>query len=325
MNVHLTVHVPPSPDLNDVMQRFQAKLEPLLAAFQPELVQLQGRLERHTSRVGVHCRLNLHLPTGQLSAESTAETAQMAFRGAGEELVRQVHKHKQRLREARPRQRITAHAPAPANGRRLPPSAAANANAERRRQELAAYFGGHYDHLLAFIRRQIELADRLGEANPPGAASLDAQEVLDEVVLAALEAEPGAAQRNRGRWLRLLAAAAMRRLHRSYGAERHGVEVAALEADPLAADEPDPEELARLNEMMQQLTSALLLLPPPQRHDVVLHLLEGFQPRELARLSRRSPAEVTASLREAATRLGAEPHLPVSLKQRLWRGLEAAS
>ncbi|MGH9393860.1 MAG: hypothetical protein ACRD1E_06790, partial [Terriglobales bacterium] len=103
MNLHLTVQVPRSPDLNQILDRFQQKLALLLFAFQPELVQLQGRMVRHTSREGVLCRLNLHLPTGQISSEHTAKSAQIALRRSGEDLLRQLKKHKQLLRETRPR------------------------------------------------------------------------------------------------------------------------------------------------------------------------------------------------------------------------------
>lgn len=316
MNLHLTVQVPRSPELDELVERFHGKLEPLLAAFQPELVQLQGRWVRHTSREGVSCSLNLHLPTGQLSSEQTASTAQLAFRGASEDLLRQLHRHKQRLRQTRPHGRSTSHG----NGRPASAPASAARAIAARRTDLAGYFGKHYDEVLTFVRRQLILAELWGD---PAAVGLDAEEVLDEVVLAALQAEPRELQQNRGRWLRLLAAAAIHRLEKSYGRVEHGLNIASLETEPRAESEPDPEQLAGMTEMMQQLTVALQGLPAAQRRDMILYMIEGFRPEEMARISHRSRQQVEASLRIATAALRQQPRLPDSMRQRLRLGWEA--
>src|SRR6185437_10647128 len=76
--------------------------------------------------------------------------------------------------------------------------------------------------LLAFVRRQLELRERLGEI-PEG--WLEPAEILNEVVTAALGERPGAAGQNRGRWLLLLTAQAIRQAVKNYGDRRHGLEV----------------------------------------------------------------------------------------------------
>lgn len=306
MNVHLTVQVPRSRDLNETMDRFQRKLEPLLFAFQPELVQLQGRLLRHSSREGVRCSLNLHLPTGQLSSEDGAATAQAAFRAASEELVRQLQKHKQRLRETRSR-------PAAGLSRRHEAPAGGESPAS-----LGAYFGAHHAQVLAFVQRQIKLRERLGEL-PAG--RLEPEEVMNEVVLAALQAKPDAAALNRGRWLLLLAAAAIRKLAKAYAPRQHGVEMRSLDQpvapgatssddagdgeeslelqDVVSSSHADPEQTALAAEAMDRLAAALARIPREFRHDLVLYLLEGFRPQELAQVSGRHEAEVRAALEQA--------------------------
>lgn len=333
MNLHITVQVPRSPDINQIVDRFQHKLEPLLFVFQPELVQLQGRLVRHTSREGVCCRLNLHLPTGQLSSESTAPTAQSALRSAGADLLRQLQRHKQRLRESRPRFR-----PLPARSAPMPPVAV---EAPERRADLAAYFGGHYQHLLAFVRRQIALREHLGELKR---GWMEPAEVLDEVILSALQARPSDLDQNRGRWLLLLCAAAIRNLEKSYGEQRHGQQLRSFEEpetgasvedqegerlprleDRLASDHADPEEDAAAAEAMERLAAALRPLPHQQRHDLVLYLLEGFRPQELAQLSRRSEAEVRASLEQAEAALRHMPDVPSLLRRPLPLELKPAA
>ncbi len=309
MNVHLTMQVPRSPDLNHTVDRFQRKLEPLLFVFQPELVQLQGRLLRHSSREGVRCRLNLHLPTGQLSSEEGAATAQAAFRAASDDLIRQLQKHKQRLRETRMR---------PAGGR-IRPRPVVEAGSGAGNANLGAYFGAQYGHILAFIRRQIQLRERLGEL-PAG--RLEPEEVMDEVVLAALQAMPDAAALNRGRWLLLLAAAAIRKLTKANSSRQHGIELRSLDQDAQSADgassddngegdealelqdfvrspHADPEQTALAAEAMDRLAAALARIPRELRHDLVLYMLEGFRPQELAQVSGRNEAEVRAALEQA--------------------------
>lgn len=315
MNRQITLQIPHSTEMDALVERLQAKLEPLLAAFQPDLVQLQGRLVRHTSREGVTCRLNLHLPTGQLSSVHSAVTAQMAWRGASEDLLRQLHRHKQRLRETRPREHHGV------NGVRPPALRPEVARAlAARRADLAGYFGGHYGELLAFVRRQLAWS----ASGADGAAvRLDPEDVLDEVVLLALQAEPRELQQNRGRWLRLLAAAAVHRLEKNYGRREHGLDLAPLDADPRADGEPDPEQLAVLNEMMEQLSLALQHLPTAQRRDMILFMIEGFRPEELAQISSRSRHDVEASLRSAASTLSRQPRVPEFLRQRLRLGWEA--
>jgi len=311
MNIHLTVQVPRSPELNQILDRFQHKLSPLLFVFHPDLVQLHGRVQRHTSREGVHCRLTLHLPTGQLSSERTAATAQIALRGAGDELIRQLNKHKQRLRETRPRfHRVRA------TRRHSPSAVGADARAAAS-ADLAAYFGHHYAQLLAFVRRQLELRERLGEI-PEG--WLEPAEILNEVVTAALGERPGAAGQNRGRWLLLLTAQAIRQAVKNYGDRRHGLEVESLgpeAAEALAAHDADPEQTTATLETMDRLAAALRPLPEQQRHDLVLYLLEGFRPLELARLTRREESEVRASLTAAETALQAMTDLPGVLRRQL--------
>jgi len=314
MNLHLTVQVPRSPDLNQILDRFQQKLSSLLFAFQPELIQLQGRLVRHTSREGVLCRLNLHLPTGQISSEHSAATAQAALRASGDDLLRQLHKHKQRLRETRPRW----HRPRTRLG---PRAASLRARGVQPQAELPAYLGTHHDHLLAFVRRQITLREQLGEL-PPG--WLDPREVLDEVVVAALESKPSEAAMNRGRWFLLLAAEAIRRLAKTYAERQHGVEKAAIEPEAIAASAADPEEAAIATEAMERLAAVLARLPEQQRHDLVLYLLEGFRPAELARITQRSEADVLASLEQADNGLKHESDLPQLLRHRLPLGLPPA-
>jgi len=279
----------------------------LLNAFQPDLIQVQGRLLRHTSREGVECRLNLHLPTGQLSGEKIAGTAQAAFRGASEELLRQLKKHKQKLRETRPHMRSVKAAQSAANETRNGPALENGA-------DLMGYFGEHYADLLGFVQRQVALRERLGELAP---GQIDAHEVLDEVVVAALDSRPRELREHRARWLLVLAATAIGRLVKQYGSSPQGQTLEPLENNTLVAEQSNPEELANTDEWMRRLANAVRKLPSAQRQDVVLYLLEGFRVAELAEMSQRSPTEVEASIAAAEATLRTIPDLPAALLQTL--------
>lgn len=338
MTVHFTIQVPRSPELNEAIDRTAAKLKTLLYVFEPELVQLHGRIVRHTEREGVICKLDLWLPTGKMVAEHTAESAQAALRAGAEELIKQVKKHKQKLRDvhARRRQQVPVEVPA------APPvEAAAMA---LRQDDLARYFGAHYASVLAFVQRQIQVAERLGELRP---GQVDAREVLDEIVVAALSAGPEVRALQRGRGLYLLAAGALQRLRKQSGDRDHGVELQSLDAEvhpdsldldgpleggSLAPDERDdlrlgdtltsrqtasPEDVAYTSEVLDDLERALQALPAQQRSDLVLYLLEGFIPEELASLSQRSVEAVRASISQGRESLRKQPGLPPILQQRL--------
>lgn len=337
MNVQFTVQVPKNPDLDRMVERLVEKLERLLMVFQPELVQLHGRLVRHTSREGAVCTLNLRLPTGQLAAEDSANTAQAALRTASEELLEQLKKHKQKLRieqTRRGRQRSTATFAATLGT----PEEVPAANQQQRRQDLARYVSANIEHLKRFVERQIHLREHLGELRP---GQLEPTEVLDEMIASALSEQGNPERVERNRWFYLLAVNAIRRLSHPDEAAAEGT--LSLEGE-LAPDEsaeteryeffqpddevqlqdimPDqamatPEEITYSNEMMTLLELALGRLSPQHREDLVLFALEGFTLRELSLLSQRPATEVYNGLLEARRQLGQQTDLPVELRHLL--------
>lgn len=337
MNIQFTQQVSKSPGLDEVIARGTAKLERLLVMFRPGLVQLHGRLSHHKARQGTLCSLNLHLPTGQLAAEASAPTAQAAVRTATQELVEQIKKHKQRLRDLGPRVRAGAAAPvppAPEDGRR---SETVN---------VAEFLATNLPSLQQFVNRHLERQVALGQVAP---GQLEAREVLDEMVAMALsdEVHPpdsvlhGATQRER--WFYVLAVLAMRRLvaqlrdgsdpesevsldraldasdlhqleHRD-GLDRYDdLRVNDVMADEQAAT---PEQEVYSTEVMRGLESALQRVPAALREDMVLFAMDGFSVAELAMVSQRSCEEVHAGLTAASRALAAAPELPAELRGRL--------
>ncbi|HEX9255851.1 MAG TPA: hypothetical protein VF938_09905, partial [Candidatus Angelobacter sp.] len=69
-----------------------------LQVFRPELVHLHGILEQNSAREGMVISLNLRLPSGQMAAQQSGPTAVAAIKGSFDDLLEQLSRHKDRLR-----------------------------------------------------------------------------------------------------------------------------------------------------------------------------------------------------------------------------------
>lgn len=337
MHVHFIVQVPKSSTLDEHIQRLGRKIERLLAVFQPDLVRLRGRLTRNSVRAGVICSLSLNLPTGQLASEASAANAQLALHQAGDDIVEQIKKHKQRLHRE---QRRSGHATVrnmPAAGE-LAPAPVSN---ESERQDLSAYIAANVDQLRRFVARQLRLREQWGQLRP---GQLDVREVLDEMIADALSS-PNGRHPAPPRWFYLLAVQAIHRLagqtDQQYGGEvsdsldrelteaekrreeeEEYAEFSAVEQPQLSDITPDlsmgtPEEAAATEEAVTLLEAALERLPPRQREDLVLFAIEGFALDEIAMLSRRTPEQVLHDVRQANEQLARQDNIPGELRRLL--------
>lgn len=343
MQVQFTVQVPKSSDLEAQLAKLQEKVGRLLAMFQPDLVQLHGRLTRHTSREGALCSLNLRLPTGQLASEGGGATAQIALRQAQDELLEQIKKHKQRLhREQLRAGHRTVRTMPPADALRPAPASAASPGAEQAdRADLSRYIAANVEQLRRFVARQIHLRERLGQLRP---GQLDAREVLDEMIADALAA-PNGNHPAPPRWFYLLAVSAIGRLaaltdqhYLGQTSDSLDREITPAETrreeefeflDPVEETElrdimPDPdmanpEQIAYSNEVVDLLQSALNHLDRRQREDLVLFAIEGFTIEELAMISGRKAEQARADLRRAGEALARQPGVAGDLRERLAR------
>lgn len=333
MIVQFSVQVAKSEDLEAQIQRLSKKITRLLLVFQPELVQLHGRLARHSVREGVICTLNLRLPTGQLAAEEGAATAQIALHQAGDELVGQIKKHKERLHREQRRAGHVSVRTMPA-AEELPP-----APPETPREDLSRYIAANVDQLGRFVARQLRLRERWGQLRP---GQLDVREVLDEMIADALASSNGN-HPEPPRWFYVLAVGAIRRLASFTDQSERGETSDSLdrrlteteirreededafepgEAPELQDITPDPgiatpEEIAYSNELITLLHTALERLSPRQREELTLFALEGFSLDELAMLSRRKPEEVRRDLRQASEQLEQQKDIPGELRRML--------
>ena len=98
MNVHISYKSPKNPGLDNDINHLIEKLRKRLQVFRPELVHLKGVVEQNSPREGTTVSLNLRLPSGQMAVEQSASTPSAAVKGAFDDLLQQINKHKDMLR-----------------------------------------------------------------------------------------------------------------------------------------------------------------------------------------------------------------------------------
>jgi ribosome-associated translation inhibitor RaiA len=75
------------------------KLEKLLKRYAPDLVQLNGNIEKHPRKESYSFSLNLSLPTGTLHATGEAPEVRGSVKAAFAEIEKQIKKHMALLRK----------------------------------------------------------------------------------------------------------------------------------------------------------------------------------------------------------------------------------
>lgn len=289
MRQHVSFHNITEDSRAGLRQRFSRlaeKLAPLLEHFQPDLVHLEGRIEKNPNHQLYRCGLRLKLGNGVLAASEEGHDLPAAMDEAFEELRRQLKKFNDRLRHAdlwkRPQRRGRL-----AEWLRTAPAGV------REREERALYWDllvAHLDTLYAFVRRELTYLESSGELQP---GALQAEDLVDAVVLRGL-------QRFRERpsklafphWLLQLA-----------------IEVTAEELAVARAREPGAVSLYR------RVTSAT----PPDKEEEALY--EFWVPDEMLRIEDLVVAPDSASPEEAQARieLQRELHRQLALLPQAWR------
>ena len=109
MEIHFAYHhVVRTAQLDKAIATSAEKVAKLLKHFAPDVVHLHGVLEYHTNREIPTCSLNLSLPSAVLHATESGESILSATQDCFKELLRQVTKHKDRLRREAAWHRQTA-------------------------------------------------------------------------------------------------------------------------------------------------------------------------------------------------------------------------
>ncbi len=301
MRTHLSFHrigEPSRPRLHQMFEERAAELEDRLEDFPPDLVQLEGRVEKNPNHELYRMSLRLKLPSTVLAVAEEGRDLAAVLAEAFEELLRRADKHLARLRREplwkRPERRERLRGLV-----RSPPEAR---EAERRR----LYFDlieSHLDALYSYVQRELLYLESAGALAP---GELRAEDLVDMVVLRGLEAFEARSHRlTVPQWLFSLAVQVVseevQRLRRD-----RAVETLSLEEPPpepaqeptrrdeerfdywepderlrledlvLLEDAPTPEEARVRREMQLALQRAIAELPRTWRQAVVLTSLEGL-------------------------------------------------
>jgi len=325
MNVHISYKLPRTPDIDKEIQHWISKVQRRLEVFRPDLVHLKGLVERNSPRKGTGVSLNLRLPSGQMAAHESAPSPTTAIKASFEDLLAQIGKHKELLRNShswrrRPSPGASPREEAPVEARRGS-SAPESATAE----DVRAYVKENLGRMRLFVEREISFRENSGEVEPD---SLSWEEVVHEAVARALDEriekpDPRALEP----WLYRLAIRALDDFEaRLAGANQvdlngphertnlHARDEARLQfyqpdesitRENAIADErlSTPEQIAYSDEMMSLVQLALRKAGQREREAFILHALEGFSLAEISSILDRTPDEVRKSVNQARERL----------------------
>ncbi|HXY14576.1 MAG TPA: hypothetical protein VEI26_08755, partial [Terriglobales bacterium] len=183
MNVHFSYKDRKTPDVEKEINHLIEKLGKRLQVFRPELVHLKGQIEQNSAREGMVVNLNLRLPSGQMAVQKSASTASAAMKAAAEDLLQQISKHKDILRNSRkwPRRRVAdfrPHAQVP-----FEQTVAAVQVPTASSEDIRSYVNANLGRLERFVERELYFREAAEEISPD---SLTKEEVIDEAIARAL-------------------------------------------------------------------------------------------------------------------------------------------
>src|SRR5579872_6077674 len=341
MNVHFSYKVNKTPDIEKEINQQVEKLRRRLQVFRPELVHLKGIVEQNSAREGFLVSLNLRLPSGQMAAQEKSPAATTAIKGAFEDTLEQLIKHKDLLRNQHkwPRwRRVGRTRPQP----QVPfeETVAAIQPPTVSQEDISTYVNANLRRLQRFVERELVFRENADQLAPD---QVTPEEVVDEAVASALG--DGLEKPERlalEPWLYRLAmraiddlAARSREdssnvpLERSARAQNvrgsddsqlqyHQPDEQLIQGDVIAdRGTATPEEIAASDEMINLVELALLGAKREDREAFILYAVEGFTTQEIAAITDRKPDQVKASI--AAAREHLRNSLPVSneFKQKL--------
>jgi len=326
MNVHISYRNHKTPDIEKEINHLIDKLRKRLQVFRPELVHLKGVIEQGPPREETTVSLNLRLPSGQMAVQTSAASATAAVKAAADDLLQQVSKHKDLLRNSHrwARRRVAdfhseSSVPFEETVAAVPVPTASS-------DDIRSYVNANLSRLERFVERELYFRETAEEI-PANAVSKE--EVIDEAVARALgdgfdkperlALEP---------WLYRLAMRAIDDLatgspesaspvHLEDSARRQNVR--ASDESELQFHQPDetltgesviadrrtatPEDIASSDEMITLVQYALNGASRADRESFILHAVEGFSVAEIAAITDRKPEEVQSSVASARARL----------------------
>lgn len=339
MNVHISYKVSKSAGLERQINQEIAKLNRLLQVFRPDLVHLKGILEEsNTAGTGFTCSLNLRLPSGQLAAQESSATVDMAVRTGFDALTAQLKKHKALLRDHHRAQRRRSPGREAASMVPFEQTLAAVKPAIISSSDVTDYLDVNLPRLKRFIARELEYRESQGQLQSNQVAVDD---VVGEAISNALSENHDKPERMKLEpWLYRLSREAIG----SLSADGDGAAHVALERkhgggvretdDPVMQyqrperriyDEDtviddngtNPEELAARREVIDLVQNALRQAGRSEREAFILYTIEGFTLEEISDITGRNVSETRAAIGKAREHLQRVLPIKDALKEKL--------
>ena len=341
MNVHISYKGSKTPDLDKEFNQHIEKMKKRLQFFRPELVHLHAIVEENSAREGPSVALNLRLPSGQMAAKANGSTPTAAIKASFEQLVEQLTKHKDMLRNAHkwPRRRR--------DGTTRPPpqvpfeeTLAAVQPSTISGEDVRSFINAKFTLLFRFVERELRYRENLGLI---GRNQVSADEVVDEAVANALDnGEDKPELVSLEPWLYRLARRAIDQVAGRNGEQVQQVPLdhAYRQTDVHDADElqmqfhqPDetlteenviadrrtatPEDIASSDELIKLVQFALGAANHADREAFILHAIEGFSVDEIAVITDHKPEAVRSSIATAREHLRKSLVVPDEFKDKL--------
>lgn len=346
MNVHVSYKVQRTPDIDREIQHGIAKVQKRLQVFRPELVHLKGSLEQNSPREGSVVSLNLRLPSGQMAAHESAPTATSAIKAAFEELLGQIGKHKELLRNSHSWRRHRALEGMPEAQVPFEETLAAVHPPAATAEDVRSYLNANFRRLRLYVEREISFRENSGDLEP---GALSWEEVVDEAVARALDEKSEKPDRlTLEPWLYRLAIRALDDFtsrngaapqsnannHRKHDVSDEGeTRLQFYQPDDAVTEDsviPDsgawtPEQIAYSDEMIALVQFALRHASALDREAFILYGIEGFSVKEIASITDRSPEQIRHSVHNAREALRRALPIKNSLKEKLLQHTETTA
>lgn len=336
MNVHVSYRLHKIPAVEKDIQHQIEKLQKRLQVFRPELIHLKGVVEETSPREGTSVSLNLRLPSGQMAVQVSAPNAAAAVKGAFEDLLQQVSRHKDILRASHKWQRgkrgDSARRGAAVREVPFEQTLAAVFPPTISTDDIRSYVNVNLARLERFVEREIYFREAQDSIAPD---SISKEEVIDETIAAAL----GNGQEKPERlalepWLYHLALRALDDISRTDESNGNAMpledsarprNVKGSDESELQFHQPDesitgatviadarvatPEQIMASDELLRLIASSLRDLGSGPREAFILHAIEGFSVDEIVAITGLPAERVLAFVSDARDHLRKAPGL----------------
>lgn len=325
MNVHFSYKLQRTPDIDKEIQHWTAKVQKRLQVFRPELVHLKGLVEHNSAREGTNVSLNLRLPSGQMASQESAPNATSAIKAAFDDLLGQIGRHKDLLRNSHRWKRRRVAQERTLDEVPFEKTLAAVSPPIATAEDVRSYINANFRRLRIFVERELSFRENSGDI---AVDSISPEEIIDEAVARALDDRIDKPVRlGLEAWLYRLTREAMHDFESRLSREDSDVNVQGLRRrrserasdeprmqfhqpdealtieSSIASAAPTPEDVAYTDEMVAFVQIALEGAQPQDREAFILHALEGFTIDEIVAITDSHADEVKQAISRAREKL----------------------